>query len=58
MDVPHGFKLKEFGIDEKLNPGEEVTVEFIANKTGEFEFYCNVQCGAGHSDMRGKLIVE
>ena len=58
LDVPHGFKLKEFGVDERLDPRQEVTIEFVANKTCEFGFSCNVPCGAGHKDMKGVLIVE
>ncbi len=57
-DVPHGFALPDFGINEVLNPGQEVVVEFEANKRGSFEFFCSVQCGLGHSGMRGNLIVQ
>jgi heme/copper-type cytochrome/quinol oxidase subunit 2 len=58
IDVAHGFVLDAFDIDERLNPGDEVVVEFIADKTGDFDFYCNVPCGSGHSKMRGSLIVR
>lgn len=34
------------------------TLSFVANKTGEFQYECSIFCGAGHSDMVGKLIVE
>ena len=54
----HGFKINEFNIDEKLNPGEEVTVTFVADKTGVFTFFCNVPCGEGHKEMKGTLIVN
>ena len=56
----HGFGLRDFDIDVgPLVPGmgPEI-VEFVADKTGSFEFRCNVPCGAGHRDMKGKLIVE
>jgi cytochrome c oxidase subunit 2 len=58
VDVAHGFSLRAFGINEQLEPNEEVVVEFVADKSGEFEFYCNVYCGSGHSGMRGKFIVN
>src|SRR3989344_1497102 len=58
VDVDHGFAIPEFGVSEKLSPGEEVTVEFVADKTGEFTFFCNVFCGSGHQEMRGRLIVQ
>lgn len=58
IDVAHGFFLPAFGINEKLNPGQEVKIEFIADKKGEYQFFCNVYCGSGHSDMSGRLIIE
>ncbi len=58
VDVAHGFALPAFGISERLEPGKEVVVQFVADKTGEFDFFCNVPCGAGHSTMGGKLVVR
>ncbi len=58
IDVTHGFSLPDFNIDEKLEPGKEVAVEFIANKKGTFTFFCSVLCGQGHKDMKGTLVVE
>jgi cytochrome c oxidase subunit 2 len=58
VDVTHGFALPEFGINETLTQGNTVTIEFIANKSGEFVFSCSVYCGSGHSNMKGKLIVK
>tara|TARA_Y100000310_G_C20620702_1_gene783116 strand:- start:499 stop:945 length:447 start_codon:yes stop_codon:yes gene_type:complete len=58
IDVDHGFRLSAFDVSEKLVPGEEVDVEFVADKKGTFRFFCNVFCGAGHSHMEGSLIVK
>lgn len=59
MDEVHGFKLSDYNISETLQPGKIKVVEFIADKSGEYEFYCNVRsCGPGHLGMRGVLIVE
>ncbi len=58
MDVTHGFAISEFGVNERLEPGKTTTVEFTADKKGEYIFFCSVPCGAGHRDMKGKLIVE
>ena len=59
MDEIHGFGLLEYNISETLHPARITTVEFLADKTGEFEFYCNARsCGPGHLEMKGKLIVE
>jgi len=57
-DVAHGFMLPEFGISEYLNPGVDVHIDFIADKTGTFSFSCSVPCGSGHGRMTGQLIVE
>ncbi len=58
IDVTHGFALPNFGVDERLSPGNEVKIEFLANKEGTFYFACNVSCGVGHGGMNGKIIVN
>ncbi|MBS3151755.1 cupredoxin domain-containing protein [Candidatus Woesearchaeota archaeon] len=58
VDVTHGFSLADFGINENLAPGKTTVVEFTADKTGTFTFFCSVYCGSGHSDMKGMLIVN
>ncbi len=57
VDVAHGFALPVFGINERLEPGEVVDIEFTPNQVGTFTFFCNVYCGDGHSEMRGELVV-
>lgn len=57
-DVTHGFAIFEFNVNERLQPGKTTIVEFTADKKGEYTFFCSVQCGQGHRDMKGKLIVE
>lgn len=57
-DVPHGFKIAEYGINERLEPGKPTTIEFTADKQGTFTTFCSVFCGSGHSGMKGKLIVK
>jgi len=58
VDVAHGFGLSEFGVDARIEPGQENIIEFTAQKTGTFTVYCTVYCGPGHALMRGKFIVE
>ena len=58
LDVTHGFAIFEFGVNERLSPGRTVTVEFTADKAGEYTFACSVPCGSGHGGMNGRLIVE
>ena len=57
-DVNHGFAIPEYGISQKVDVGKTETIEFIADKSGEFTFFCNVFCGSGHKEMKGTLIVK
>jgi len=57
-DATHGFSLPDFGVNEKIGPDKPAVVEFVADKTGEFTFRCNIPCGSGHGGMKGTLIVE
>src|SRR3989344_4626234 len=57
IDVNHGFSIPEFGVSQSLSPDKTEIVEFTADKTGSFSFFCNVFCGSGHSEMKGTLIV-
>lgn len=50
----HGVAIPEYNVNVK-KAGEKV--EFIADKTGEFQFICSILCGKGHADMLGKIIV-
>ncbi len=51
-DTLHGMRIPELEIS-----GNEF-IEFTADKTGEFKWYCNNMCGKGHAQMGGKLIVK
>jgi heme/copper-type cytochrome/quinol oxidase subunit 2 len=52
------FVLKAYNLDVHLPQEEEVTVEFDANKKGEFPWKCGRPCGNGCAKLRGKLFVE
>ena len=58
IDIPHGISISEYGINENLPVGKPVTIEFVADKQGTFTAFCSVFCGAGHSNMKGQLIVH
>lgn len=58
VDVSHGFAISDFNINKRLEPGQTTNIEFIADKSGTFTFFCSVQCGHGHSRMKGQLIVK
>lgn len=53
----HDFSLDEFGIKRELPLNEEVIIEFVADKTGEFTYYCS-KTGHRAKGQFGKLIVE
>ncbi|MBI1754748.1 cupredoxin domain-containing protein [Candidatus Azambacteria bacterium] len=53
----HGFALEQFGINKRLFPKRETTIEFVASKIGAFSFYCSVPCGEGHYVQTGTFIV-
>ncbi|OGI83738.1 hypothetical protein A2997_02125 [Candidatus Nomurabacteria bacterium RIFCSPLOWO2_01_FULL_36_10b] len=58
MDSTHDFVIDEFSIrTDRLQAGVSDTVEFIADKTGIFEYYCSF---GEHKamGMTGTLIVE
>jgi len=57
-DVTHGVYIKEYGINVTVTKEEAKNIEFFANKAGKFDIVCSVYCGPGHSNMKGKLIVE
>lgn len=42
----------------RLNKGQETTVEFVARRSGSYEFNCSVVCGFGHGRMKGRLVVD
>jgi cytochrome c oxidase subunit II len=50
----HGFEIKDFNVN--IKDGETAT--FVADKAGTFDFNCSIQCGHGHDNMTGLLIVE
>ncbi|MBI4434934.1 cupredoxin domain-containing protein [Candidatus Uhrbacteria bacterium] len=58
LDVPHGFSLPDFQVNELLSPMSTTRVAFTATKVGRFDFACSVVCGRGHAGMRGVLVVE
>ena len=58
VDTEHGFGISALNIDQVLPQGKTVTIEFVAEKKGEFTIKCTKFCGWGHFFMKGKLIVS
>jgi cytochrome c oxidase subunit 2 len=60
LDTDHGFRLQDTTVNvviPKRGRGE-VRVLFRAQRKGVFPFFCSKACGAGHTIMRGRIIVE
>ena len=58
-DRDHRFAIKPFRVEALIpKTGEPVTVDFVADRTGTFEFTCAEYCGTGHSGMKGRLLVR
>lgn len=53
----HGFEISAYGISKTIKSSDTVTIDFVADKAGVFEFHCTVDCGPGHSRMTGQFIV-
>lgn len=54
----HDFVIDEFNAKSKIIPdGQEATVEFVADKSGTFKYYCSV---GNHRSMgmEGTLVVQ
>src|SRR5690606_23734696 len=58
VDAVHGFAVPGYNISASIEPGETVTVEFIADTPGTFPFYCSEFCSALHLEMMGYFMVE
>jgi nitrous-oxide reductase len=57
-DATHGFALPYYGINLSIEPGETITFEFEADKSGVFTWYCTEFCSALHLEMMGYMMVE
>lgn len=59
-DTGHGFRILGTSINLRIpKRGQGVeTVTFTPDKPGRYTFECSKLCGAGHSFMRGVIIVS
>lgn len=63
MDVPHGFEIEgfmipDYNIETVIRKGFPLTVEFIADEKGVWDFICTIYCGFGHSTMKGTFVIR
>jgi cytochrome c oxidase subunit 2 len=57
-DIPHSFVVDNLRIFKKVSPGQDVTFEFLADRTGEFPYYCSLTLEDGCRQMIGHLVVR
>ena len=59
-DTTHGFRIVGAGINVEVpKRGKGVaTVDFTPKEPGRYTFECSHTCGAGHSFMRGVIVVS
>ena len=58
LDATHGFSITGYNIAASIEPGETVTLDFVAKKPGVYPFYCLEFCSALHLEMTGYLLVK
>jgi cytochrome c oxidase subunit 2 len=51
VDVSHGIRFKELGIEAKIAKGQTGELTFTPDKIGTFVGHCSVFCGSGHGAM-------
>jgi heme/copper-type cytochrome/quinol oxidase subunit 2 len=56
-DVVHGFYLDGYGIKQRVEPGIDQQINFVADRRGKFRYRCSVTCGPLHPFMIGELVV-
>lgn len=56
-DVLHSFFVPNLRIKKDLVPGLYTNIWFKPEIVGQYQIFCTEYCGAGHSEMLGKLIV-
>ena len=57
LDVAHGLRFRELGVDVKVGKGGTSEVQFTPEKAGDFVGHCSVFCGGGHGSMKLTLHV-
>jgi len=58
QDGTHGFALPGQEVQLSIEPGETVSVTFVADRAGVYPYYCTEFCSALHLEMMGYFLVE
>ncbi|TSC57118.1 MAG: cytochrome c oxidase subunit II [Candidatus Peregrinibacteria bacterium Greene0416_62] len=54
----HGIGIPGFGISQRVDLGQTVSIAIPTDTAGTFDFKCNVPCGSGHKEMKGTIVIE
>ena len=59
-DTAHGFRILDTDVNVEIPKRSRgvTTVSFTPAKAGRYTFECSKLCGAGHSFMRGVIVVD
>lgn len=57
LDQLHGFNCPGLNIRSDITPEKVSTIRFTPEKSGTFDFHCDVFCGSGHDQMTGTITV-
>ena len=60
QDTFHGFRIPKADLDVTIPARGQgkIKIRFRSRKAGSYPFECSRPCGAGHTMMRGTIIVE
>ena len=60
QDTFHGFRIPKASVDVTIPARGQgkIKIRFRSRKAGKYPFECSRPCGAGHTMMRGTIIVE
>jgi len=53
----HGFRVQGKDVDLTAYPGMPQEASFVADWVGGKEYYCTFDCGPGHAQMSGMIVV-
>jgi len=56
-DRSHGFYAPSLNLRADILPGKVTELKVTPQKTGDYDFYCDIFCGSGHESMLGKIKV-
>jgi nitrous-oxide reductase len=57
-DATHGFAIAKYNKQLSLEPGEAQQIQFVADQSGVYPYYCTEFCSALHLEMAGYLLIE